>query len=472
MCGLVGMAGKVSISHKKMFRNMLIFDQIRGIDSTGIAFVDKYNGSVDVEKEVGGASQLWDWGESKLLDYTGQFRIPPMVAIGHNRAATIGKVQKDTAHPFTFKHITGAHNGTLWDWDDLEGADEFDVDSQALYNDIAEKGIDHTWGTFRGAAALTWWDDDKETINLIRNSERPLYVAFEKGGDTLFWASEEWMITIAAKKAKINLEMAPVMLKENYLHSYKPTKTSIKIEENRELKKKLANTYTTNTGRGITKNTVGFKTGKVKSSKINLGWASDTYKAEKGDKGQEARFLRLVTYYPHVSSKKYQFAVLERDDGERVEVYPQNQREWERWESFEKAQDVELFFKITHRPRVRLDNRGKIVCYLICSSGVKFVKSLVQKQTRVQTPPQLNTVEAKEEDLECKHNTFDRLVSEKRFKQILDNLSPKCSCSICMNPLDLQDHKDFLWVGPTTVACPDCASSSTLTDLLQTIPIH
>jgi len=45
-----------------------------------------------------------------------------------------------------------------------------------------------------GAWALVWWDKGEETLNFLRNKERPLWIAFTKSNDTLFWASELWML--------------------------------------------------------------------------------------------------------------------------------------------------------------------------------------------------------------------------------------------------------------------------------------
>ena len=39
MCGLVGMAGDILQKHEEMFKEMLIYDSIRGFHSTGVAFI-------------------------------------------------------------------------------------------------------------------------------------------------------------------------------------------------------------------------------------------------------------------------------------------------------------------------------------------------------------------------------------------------------------------------------------------------
>ena len=53
MCGIVSVFGSVAIAHEKMFKDMLVFDQVRGHHSTGVAAVAKNNPNPDVAKVVG-----------------------------------------------------------------------------------------------------------------------------------------------------------------------------------------------------------------------------------------------------------------------------------------------------------------------------------------------------------------------------------------------------------------------------------
>ena len=193
MCGIVGIAGNVYQRECKAFRDMLVFDQVRGFDSTGICFVGNANNLAKVEKELDGPENLWNFHDSELLDYRGVAKTTHKLMLGHNRAATIGKVIRENAHPFTFGHVTGVHNGSLDDWHELERDEkgqQFDVDSKALLATISKKGIDHAWKSFRGAAAVVWWDESDGSLNIARNNQRPLYLAYSQAGDVLFWASE------------------------------------------------------------------------------------------------------------------------------------------------------------------------------------------------------------------------------------------------------------------------------------------
>jgi hypothetical protein len=241
MCGLVGIAGNILEKDKKAFRNLLVFDQIRGFDSTGVAVVKCLNNKPEIETELGGPGNLWDWGDSKLFNSRGILTVAPKAVIGHNRAATMGKVTVENAHPFTYGDVTGAHNGTLRVWNDLEDSKSMAIDSKALINTINKKGIDHTWKSFIGAAAIVWWDEDAQTINFIRNKERPLYYAFNKEKNVLYWASEEWMLLAACGREKVKFDCDEKDLpkieefEEDHHYSFDVTSTKCSLKEKRKL---------------------------------------------------------------------------------------------------------------------------------------------------------------------------------------------------------------------------------------------
>ena len=67
------------------------------------------------------------------------------------------------------------------------------VDSEILYAHLAKNGAEETFDRLEGAWACVWWDDQAETLNFIRNSERPLWFTWSEDRRKLFWASEVWM---------------------------------------------------------------------------------------------------------------------------------------------------------------------------------------------------------------------------------------------------------------------------------------
>src|SRR5690625_4296030 len=99
MCGLVGMAGNIHDSDRKAFKWLQYFDAIRGQDSTGLAIVNPDDESITITKELGRPDYLWHQNKH-FQAHTGHVKTPGKVFIGHNRAATKGKITVSNAHPF------------------------------------------------------------------------------------------------------------------------------------------------------------------------------------------------------------------------------------------------------------------------------------------------------------------------------------------------------------------------------------
>lgn len=206
MCGLVGIAGDMEFRDEATMKRLLLLDFFRGMDSTGFASVSKNTGEIKVVKMDSHPINLFanKSFDKALAGYNSK------VFIGHNRAATIGKVNEYNAHPFRFGDVVGAHNGTLdsASWRRLEDAigEETSTDSMAIFAAINKIGIDETIALMEegltsttGAWALTWYDGRDNTFNMIRNKHRPLWYAWNKDFKRLFWASEWPMIDAAIR---------------------------------------------------------------------------------------------------------------------------------------------------------------------------------------------------------------------------------------------------------------------------------
>lgn len=212
MCGLVGMAGNLTGKEEKAFHQLLIMDSVRGVDSTGTAVIPKV-GEVKLAKELGDTYRLMD-----KKSYDKLFHGVNRCIIGHNRWATVGGVSRATAHPFDFTTLVGAHNGTLTSKYRLDDHTHFKTDSEALYNHIDSKGLKSALEHLAGAWALTWWDKEKETVNFLRNKERPLFVTFNEAQSAVFWASESWMLKAALGRNDIK-HPEPVLIGEDNHYS-------------------------------------------------------------------------------------------------------------------------------------------------------------------------------------------------------------------------------------------------------------
>lgn len=215
MCGLVGVAGDIAKIDIDVFNQLLFADTLRGQDSTGVAGINMA-GDIDWIKRVGIATDLQDNRGYDRVVNTRQ-----KVLIGHNRYGTQGAKSNANAHPFECGDVVGAHNGTIpWDAKNkLPQASSFGTDSEAIFNSINEQGIEKTLGLLHGAWALTYWDSRDDTLNFIRNKERPLYYAFNTAHTTIFWASEEGLLHWILGRNGIKYDK-PTLLIEDTLLSF------------------------------------------------------------------------------------------------------------------------------------------------------------------------------------------------------------------------------------------------------------
>lgn len=200
MCGLVGVAGKIFMKEEKVLKNLLVFDTVRGEDSTGIAAIP-VQGNAIIAKEVGDPFNLF-----QMVKFEQAFKKINRAIIGHNRWATVGGISKQTAHPFELDTIIGTHNGTLKNKYRLADHQDFKVDSENLFWHIQEHGLADALKIIDGAWALVWWDKVEETLNFLRNKERPLFVVETEDGATIFWASEKWMLSVACSRHDLKIK--------------------------------------------------------------------------------------------------------------------------------------------------------------------------------------------------------------------------------------------------------------------------
>lgn len=163
-----------------VFSEMGILTQLRGSDSSGVFAVDKDKpkATPKIIKVVGPSPFLY---YEKNWDAWQRFALNQAVAIvGHGRSATVGKVTKKNAHPFTANHITLVHNGTIRTG--LDKSNEDEVDSAQLCAKIAEVGLDKALDSISGAYAIIVHDGKTGLIHIVRNYERPLNYLENKNG--------------------------------------------------------------------------------------------------------------------------------------------------------------------------------------------------------------------------------------------------------------------------------------------------
>jgi glucosamine 6-phosphate synthetase-like amidotransferase/phosphosugar isomerase protein len=196
MCGIVGVAGDLWMKDESCLKRMLIFDYLRGPDSTGVAAI-RNNGTAAIAKVSSHPIDLLEMPKFKAAMNANQSR----AFIGHNRAATMGSVTSFNAHPFEYENIVGVHNGTL-DRDCLkdvhkELGEEYPVDSMTLFAAIAKMGLKDAMSLISGAWSIVYYDKKDNTLNFLRNKDRPMNYAYTKDFKRLFFASEYPIIEAA-----------------------------------------------------------------------------------------------------------------------------------------------------------------------------------------------------------------------------------------------------------------------------------
>lgn len=165
--------------------------QDRGTDSWGMT-----NGS-EVVKDVGPIlagyyiPDNWDRG------------------IFHTRAASVGAVTVENAHPFTVsseeRTVIGIHNGHISNYHSLNTnhSRECSVDSQHLFHHIhANMSMDDIYGW----GAVAWYDtDDFDHLQLVKFNMDDLHIAKLKNGDVVF-ASTRSPIVKAAQAVRAEID--------------------------------------------------------------------------------------------------------------------------------------------------------------------------------------------------------------------------------------------------------------------------
>ena len=192
MCGIVGYISKTEKSYKDekahFMRFALALDTLRGQDSTGLMTLTK-DFKVDTIKSVMPGDRFVQSPRFQKA-WT-----PGWAQVGHNRAATIGKVNVNNAHPFIDGPIALVHNGTLWAGGKTlpKVNQELEVDSMQLAHNFAQhepSEAAEVLSEIDGAFAIIWFDRRDGSVNMARNSERPLHYAVGKSRDIMWFMSD------------------------------------------------------------------------------------------------------------------------------------------------------------------------------------------------------------------------------------------------------------------------------------------
>lgn len=194
MCGLCGSFTAAGVQLNKSRRlqraraleGLLIANQVRGTDSTGLAAID-FNGNVEVFKR---AVEPWDFVKDDRAHKT--VRLDAPIMIGHTRMSSMpgDDVTDANAHPFVEGNVVGAHNGVINNYMQLDKT--VSVDSQAVFRLLNNElgSFDDVFQQVSGSCTLTWWDARDPNGMYIVAHYNPLSVAIVPSISTVFWSSQ------------------------------------------------------------------------------------------------------------------------------------------------------------------------------------------------------------------------------------------------------------------------------------------
>lgn len=234
MCGLVAIVPKYSrrgllYPEAAAFETLVTLDTLRGDDSTGIFTAN--NDGLSIIKEAKTGPEILRSKEYQELR-TAAIKDGKFI-VAHNRKATRGTVNDKNAHPFwRDDKVVMVHNGTF-NGDHKKHADT-EVDSDALCHLLAEhepNEVDKVLGKISAAYALIWYDVRDHSLNIIRNSQRPLYV-WETQTAWMF-SSEAMMLhfTILRSNISVPKDSGPELLEEHEHYKFDFSDSTTKLNK-------------------------------------------------------------------------------------------------------------------------------------------------------------------------------------------------------------------------------------------------
>tara|TARA_A100001515_G_scaffold141323_1_gene138163 strand:- start:1005 stop:2069 length:1065 start_codon:yes stop_codon:yes gene_type:complete len=224
MCGIYGIAKSPTPYTsrqlkvvKKVLRDIAIDSESRGAHSSGIARV---GANTRIYKSLLPSSKFVDTKEYNQS--VKSLKDESYILLGHTRFATEGAIVKSNAHPFRVGDVVGAHNGCVYNIEEMQGKldKQCPVDSQLIFKAINDKdNIQEAIKDFDSDFALSFVKKNPMVLHLCRETNRPLYIAYLPEYKTLFYASESAFIEDALFDADIkNVDV--YSLNKNTLYSF------------------------------------------------------------------------------------------------------------------------------------------------------------------------------------------------------------------------------------------------------------
>tara|TARA_R100001460_G_scaffold28324_2_gene56795 strand:- start:15665 stop:16723 length:1059 start_codon:yes stop_codon:yes gene_type:complete len=228
MCGIYGIAKSPTPYTsrqlkvvKKVLRDIAIDSETRGSHSSGIARV---GANTRIYKSLLPSSKFVDTKEYNQS--VKSLKDESYILLGHTRFATEGAIVKSNAHPFRVGDVVGAHNGCVYNIEEMQGKldKQCPVDSQLIFKAINDKdNIQEAVKDFDSDFALSFVKKNPMVLHLCRETNRPLYIAYVPEYKTMFYASESAFIEDALFDSGIkNVDV--YSLNKNTLYSFDVSK--------------------------------------------------------------------------------------------------------------------------------------------------------------------------------------------------------------------------------------------------------
>ena len=224
MCGIYGMAKSTTPYTKKQYndvrrimRELAIDSESRGSHSSGIASVGD---EVILHKSLLESSKFVD--TKQYSSVVKSLKDDTRIILGHTRFATQGSITVDNSHPFIVGNTVGAHNGCVYNVKEMEKKLDkvCPVDSQLIFKSIDKSNtLEEAVKYFDSDFALCFVKDTNNVLNLCREANRPLHVAYVPELKTLFFASEKGFIEDSLFMCT-DYNVDVIQLNKNVLYSY------------------------------------------------------------------------------------------------------------------------------------------------------------------------------------------------------------------------------------------------------------
>lgn len=228
MCGLMGVISTEKLKDKKgVFAQLMALSVSRGRDSSGLLGIERNEKKGPLYLIKKEALHVFDFLRDKSIQNT--LSDPSLNSLlGHVRAATIGKVEKETAHPYLFGNIIGFHNGTIRGYK----KDEDLTDSARFYSRVNSEGFESALKElpFDSAYCFVFWDGSNDTYHFFRNKKRELYFSLSADKKTLIYASEARFIRAALQMFDIEDFGSPYLIDTNTLVHVKNDGTELSFD--------------------------------------------------------------------------------------------------------------------------------------------------------------------------------------------------------------------------------------------------